>query len=339
MTPDVPSAVDASELKQTIARFAIPDNRKAIIQVLNTFLPYGILWAVMLHLVMTGRPYSWTLLLAVPAALLLVRIFIIFHDCGHGSFTTSKTVNRVLGFISGVLTFTPFDDWTWAHAVHHGTAGDLDRRGTGDVWTLTVDEYRALPRWKRAVYRVFRYPVFLFFVVPGILFLVIQRFPTKGTGAKQRKSVWLTDLAIALILLAAHLTIGLTAYLKVQLPIILIAATAGVWLFYVQHQFETVYWAHSDDRDPVRVALEGSSFYRLPKLLQWCSGNIGFHHIHHLNARVPNYRLEACQRALPPLPGVCELTLLSSLRCMAYRLWDERTRRMRSFRELRQSES
>lgn len=326
---------ETSDLKEIINRYASPDTKKAMLQVLDTFLPYAALWGGMLWLVMAGYPYWITLLVAIPAALLLVRIFIIFHDCGHRSFFRSRSANRVMGTICGILTFTPFEDWTRAHAIHHGAAGNLDRRGIGDVWTMTVTEYVRAPWWKRALYRVFRNPVFLLLIAPGFLFLAIQRLPTKGAGPRERTSVWLTNLLILLLLIAAHYTIGIKAFILVQLPIILIAASSGIWLFYVQHQFKDVYWAAETDRDPVKVALEGSSYYKLPRVLQWFSGNIGFHHIHHLNSRVPNHRLQACCESLPPLENVRLITLRKSLESLRLRLWNEASRQMISFRELR----
>lgn len=321
--------------KQIIASYASPDTKKATIQIFNTFIPYLALWGAMLWLVMNGFPYWITLLVAIPAALLLVRIFIIFHDCGHRSFFRSMTANRIMGYVSGILTFTPFEDWTRAHAVHHGAAGDLDRRGIGDIWTLTVNEYLSAPWWKRALYRIFRNPFFLLLIAPGFLFLVIQRWPTRGGGPKERRSVWITNAVIALILVGAHFTIGVGTFFLIQLPLILIAATSGLWLFYVQHQFEDVYWARHAERDPIKAALEGSSFYKLPRVLQWLSGNIGFHHIHHLNSRIPNHRLEACWKSLPNMENIRQLTFFKSFRTLRLRLWNEATQRMISFGELR----
>jgi acyl-lipid omega-6 desaturase (Delta-12 desaturase) len=316
------------------AAYETPSVRKAVWQLINTFVPYLALWGAMLFLVLRGYPYWVTLVLAVPAAALLIRIFIFFHDCCHGSFFASDRANRTFGYICGILTFTPFDDWRRAHAAHHATAGDLDRRGMGDVWTMTVEEYLAASPMRRVAYRILRNPVVMFGLAPAALSLVCNRFPHRGAGRRERRSVAITNLAIAGMLVAAGLTIGVGPYLSIQLPVLIIAGTVGVWLFYVQHQFEGVYWSRHGDWDPLRAALEGSSYYKLPKLLQWCTGSIGLHHIHHARPGVPNYNLQRCQDGVEPAQAVEPLTLRKSLGSLRLNLWDEREGRLVSFRSV-----
>jgi omega-6 fatty acid desaturase (delta-12 desaturase) len=318
-----------------VAKYGKADRRRALWQIANTFVPYMLLWVLMVGTVQLGYSYWLTLALAVVASGFMVRIFILFHDCTHGSFFASQRANTVLGYITGIITFTPFDEWRYSHAVHHGTAGDLDRRGVGDIWTMTVSEYQAAGKGQRLLYRLFRNPFFLFGLGPSLKFLIVQRFPKPGGKRRHRMSVYITDLAILAIILVAALTIGLKTYLLVQLPIMVIGGAAGVWLFYVQHQYEGVYWARHEEWDPFRAALDGSSYYKLPKVLQWFTGNIGFHHIHHLRARIPNYRLQKCYEMVPAMQAIKPLSLMSSVKCLWLNLWDEERQRLVSFREAR----
>lgn len=268
--------------------------------------------------------YWLTLLLAIPAAGFAIRLFIIFHDAGHGSFFKSKVANDWIGRITGVLLFTPYYSWRHSHAIHHATAGDLDRRGTGDVWTLTVDEFYTLPKWKRLAYRLYRNPFIIFVIGPTIDFVVLQRFISEDKrDPRVAASIRNTNFAILGVVIAASLTIGIVPYLLVQLPIIALASSLGVWLFYVQHQYEDVYWERHEQWDFATAALYGSSFYKLPKILQWFSGNIGFHHIHHLSPRIPNYALERCHNENELFQQVEPLTLRTSLKSLRVRLWDE----------------
>jgi acyl-lipid omega-6 desaturase (Delta-12 desaturase) len=311
-----------------------PSLRKAIWQLINTFVPYAALWILMVFLVQQGYSYWMALALAVPASLLLVRIFIFFHDCAHNSFFASRRANRILGYISGILTFTPYDDWRRSHGIHHGTAQDLDRRGVGDIYTLTSDEYLAASQMAKLAYRFFRNPLILFGPLPLIYFLIRQRFPSKVATTRERYSVVLTDLAILAMIGFASVTIGLRTYLLIQVLIMGIAAPIGLWLFYVQHTFQGVYWARHQDWDPVRVALEGASYYQLPKWLHWFTGNIGFHHAHHLRPRIPNYHLPQFYRAVPALKAVRPLTIRQSLASLRLNLWDEKARKLVSFRSV-----
>ena len=295
----------------------------------NTHIPYfGLLVLMYFSL---GVSYWITLALAIPAAGFLCRNFIIFHDCGHGSFFKSKKANRILGFFSGLLTFMPSYYWSHQHAKHHASAGDLDHRGDGDIWTLTVQEYLALSPWRRLWYRIYRNPIFLFGIAPLYLFFVHYRYWRPGDNKRVRWSTMRTNIAIVGILVAVSMTIGIKAYIMIQLPIMIVAASAGVWLFYVQHQFENTYWARNEEWCYVRHALEGSSYYKLPWLLQWFSGNIGFHHVHHLSPRIPNYHLQACHESHEMFTDVKHITLWTSLKCLGYRLWDEERKKLVGF--------
>jgi len=317
-----------------MARFEAARWKTAWAQVLNTLVPYLALWVLMVYGLKRGWPYGAVLLLTLPAAGFLVRLFILFHDCCHGSFFPSRRMNTLLGSVAGVLTFTPFAAWGADHNTHHINVGNLDRRGVGDVDTWTVEEYRKASPVARLRYRAYRHPFVLFVLGPIWTFLITFRFFPKNAGRMERWSVLLTDAALAGIVALAWATIGLKTYLLVQGPVIFLAGVFGIWLFYVQHQFEGTYWARESDYDPLKAALQGSSYYRLPRLLQWFSGNIGFHHIHHLRPRIPNYNLEPCQEAFPALADVKPLTLGESLRCMRLALWDEESRRLIAFRDL-----
>jgi omega-6 fatty acid desaturase (delta-12 desaturase) len=280
--------------------------------------------------------YWLTLILAIPAAGFMVRIFIISHDCGHGSFFKSKKARDIIGFITGVITFVPYKHWRHSHAIHHATSSNLDRRGLGDVWTLTVNEYLALSFWRRLEYRLYRNPFIMFTVGPLYQFLIAQRFPEKGAKKKERNSVYLTNLAIAGIIILSSLTIGIKAYIIIQLSVMFFAALGGVWLFYVQHQFEDVYWERNESWDFQAAALQGSSYYQLPAILHWFSGNIGFHHIHHLNSRIPNYYLKNCHRILTQHIEIEPITMLKSFKSLKCRLWDEKNDKLVGFGYLKQ---
>jgi omega-6 fatty acid desaturase (delta-12 desaturase) len=316
--------------KKIVARYQQPSIGRAVWQLVNTVVPFILLWGLMCY---TCHVSWWlTVPLAILAGAFLVRVFIIFHDCGHGSFFKSKTVNHIAGAITGMLTFTPYYHWRWEHAIHHSTSGDLDRRGTGDIWTLTVQEYLESSRWKRLAYRLARNPVILFVVAPLWLFLIQQRLPKFRAPARERYSVYWTNLAIGAFAAAMIYFIGLKAYLIIQGIILLTAASSGVWLFYVQHQFEGAYWERSGEWDYMTAAIKGSSYYKLPRILQWFSGNIGFHHIHHLSPRIPNYNLEECHRSEEFFQTVKPVTFWRSFKSLTFRLWDEQSRKLVSFR-------
>jgi len=316
-----------------VAGYQKPAIWRSLWQVINSLVPYAALW----YLAYLSLAVSWwiTVPLAVLAGGFLVRVFIIHHDCGHGSFFKSRRANDVLGFITGVLTFTPYYQWRGEHALHHSTAGDLDRRGTGDVWTLTVQEYLESSRWNRFLYRLARNPVVLFVIAPLFLFVVKHRFTSAKATKRERHSVYWTNLAVLALATGLSLIFGLKAYLVIQLTAMLVAGSAGVWLFYVQHQFEGVYWERRGAWDYTAAALQGSSFYKLPKVLQWFSGNIGFHHIHHLSSRIPNYNLEKCHDASPLFQSVKAVTLFPSLKSFTFRLWDEPRKKLVGYGHLR----
>ncbi len=320
--------------KEAVAKYRNPVLRRSIGQLVTSIVPYLALWALMIWSLSIS--YWITLAIAVVAAGFLVRIFIIFHDCGHGSFFRSRKANRLFEFLTGVMTFTPYRHWRHMHAQHHATSGDLDRRGPGEIWTLTVREYLEASRWRRFAYRFVRNPLVLFGLAPFFLFLVQHRFSSKRAGDRERRGVHWTNAALLLIVTLMSVTIGIEAYVLIQLPVIVLAATAGIWLFYVQHQFEGVQWARRSNWVYAEAALRGSSFYKLPKLLQWFTGNIGFHHIHHLSPAIPNYNLERCHRETPLFQQVEPVTLWASMKSLSFRLWDEQRMRLVGFRRIRQ---
>jgi omega-6 fatty acid desaturase (delta-12 desaturase) len=321
--------------KAIVAEHEKPRFWRASWQILTTVGGYLALWCLMY----LSLSVSWwlTLPLAILAGAMLVRVFIIFHDCGHGSFFKSPAANRAWGRVTGLLTFTPFAYWKWEHDAHHGASGHLNRRGTGDIWTLTVEEYLQASRWKKFAYRLARNPFVLFGFAPLYLFLVHNRFPHPQTKRKGRASIWLTNLALAGLVAAQIAVFGWLPWLIIQLTVFGVAGSAGVWLFYVQHQFEDTYWESGGNWDYTEAALKGSSFYKLPRVLQWFSGNIGFHHIHHLSPRIPNYQLEHCHLSQPMFSEVKPLTLAASLRTIHLHLWDESASRLIGFCQLRNS--
>lgn len=320
-----PTPTEQVRWQAIVAKYAKPDLRRSLWQVANTLIPYFILWYLMIRSVEVS--YWITLALAVLAAGFLMRAFIIFHDCGHGSFFKSQKWNDFLGIITGILNFTPYYRWKHDHAIHHATAGDLDRRGTGDVYTMTVKEYLAAPWWKKTGYRIMRNPFALLGVGPLLVFVVTQRIPLPSQGKREKASVWWTNLALAVIAALMCLLVGWKTYVLVQLPIIFISSTLGIWLFYVQHNFDPSYWDNHEGWEFVKAGLQGSSFYKLHPILQWFSGNIGFHHIHHLSSKIPNYNLPQCYYE-NPLFHVKPLTFVASLKSLSLRLYDEEQKMM-----------
>lgn len=319
--------------KGKVLEYQQPSLWRAVMQLVDTLGLYALLWYLTWRSLTVS--YWLALGLAILAGGVLVRVFIIFHDCGHGSFFRSQRANDIVGFIAGVLTFTPYYHWRWEHAIHHASAGNLDKRGTGDVWTMTVQEYIAATRWTRFRYRLARNPFVLFLIAPLLLFIVLQRFPSRDANPRERHSVYWMDLAILVMVAGMSALIGFKAYLLIQLTVMAVASGAGIWMFYVQHQFEDVHWERGEEWDFTDAALRGSSYYKLPKILQWFTGNIGFHHIHHLSARIPNYNLERCHRELLLAQDVKPITLLSSLKSLSLRLWDEESKQLVGYREMR----
>ncbi len=325
--------IDNQSWIKVISKYNRPDIRKSIWQIINSLGPYIILWYLMY--LSLDISYWITIGLSFFAAGFLVRIFIIFHDCGHGSFFKSARANTIIGIILGSLTFTPHDHWHREHAIHHKNVGNLDKRGNGDVWTLTVEEYLQLSPGKKFIYRLYRNPVFLFGIAPFFLFVVLLRFTKKSMKSSERKSVYITNLILLAYISGLILLLGWKAFLLIQLPVVYLSTVAGVWLFYVQHQFDEVIWSREDMWNYSRMALEGSSYLKFPKILQWFSGNIGFHHIHHLSPKIPNYKLEKCHRENKIFGGIKPVTFIPSLHTMSLRLWDEKMGQLISFRRFR----
>ena len=316
-----------------IRKYNQPDVRKSIWQIINSLGPYLILWVLMYYSLEIS--YWITVGLSVIAAGFLVRIFIIFHDCGHGSFFTSTRANRIVGTILGSLAFTPYDRWHRDHAIHHKTVGNLDKRGVGDIWTLTVDEYKALSPGNKLVYRIYRHPVILFGIGAFFLFVIWFRFMKKGLNVNERRNTHLTNLIIVSCITGLIFLMGWKSFLVIQIPVIYFASAAGAWLFYVQHQFEDVIWARHEKWDYKEMALHGSSYLKFPRILQWFSGNIGFHHVHHLGPTIPNYNLERCHRENRIFGVVKPVLFIKSIQTMKFRLWDEQIGQLISFRQFR----
>jgi omega-6 fatty acid desaturase (delta-12 desaturase) len=322
----------ANGWKSVVARYQRPDTRSAVTQLLTTLVPLAAVLALMYQA--TAVSHWITLLLALPAAGLLVRTFIIMHDCAHGSFLPSKRANTIIGWITGVLTMTPFGQWRHDHSLHHASSGDLDRRGHGDVPTLTVREYQALPRGARLRYRLLRNPFVLFGLGP-IHWILTNRIPPRGpdVSARQLRSVWGTNALIVAVVIAVVAWVGLPAFLLVYGVPMYIAAAAGIWLFYVQHQFEGTYWREHAEWDYAPSAIRGSSYLKLPAVLDWFTGSIGLHHVHHLGPRIPNYALNRCHADNPLFHDVTTLTLAQSVRTLRLTLWDESRQQLVGFRE------
>lgn len=279
-----------------------------------------------------GTPYWLTLMLGVVAAAFLLRLFILFHDCVHGSLFPKKEVNTFVGTVLGLLVFTSFADWRFSHLRHHASYADLDARGYGDIWTLTQTEYEKSSKVMKLAYRFYRSPFVLIGLGALIAFLLRYRLPAKHVTRKERSGIIFTNLALALIIVMACQTIGWRTYLLIQFPLIWMAGTVGVFLFYVQHQFDGVYWARRKEWDALKAAMEGSSFYNLPPVLRWFSSNIGYHHVHHLGVRIPNYRLKECCDAIPALRNKAPLTIRQSLAALRLHIWDEQNRQLTGFK-------
>jgi len=320
---------------QLVSKYQMPSNIKSIWQLANSFLPFVILWYLMF--ISLDVSYWITLALAFPAAGFIARLFIIQHDCGHGSFFNSKKANDYTGMLISVFTLTPYHYWRKSHAIHHASAGNLEHRGIGDIYTMTVQEYLKKSKWERFKYRLYRNPLILFLVIPTVLFAVIYRIPDFREKALKsvHKSVYWTTFAITVLVAVIIWLIGFKEFLMVQVPITFISSSTGTWLFFIQHQFEDTYWDSNDAWDYTQAAMEGSSFYKLPKVLQWFTGNIGFHHIHHLSPKIPNYMLEKCHKENPLFQKAKILTLRTSFKSTFLSLWDEQQKKLISFRQLK----
>jgi acyl-lipid omega-6 desaturase (Delta-12 desaturase) len=329
--------VSARDWTKILNRYREPSHTRSVFELIITAGSFALLWVLMLAALKVG--YWLTLIVALPAAGCLVRLFMIQHDCGHGSLFRHRLANDWVGRMIGALTLTPYDYWRRSHAIHHASAGDLDHRGVGDITTLTVREYLKLSWWGRLGYRLYRHPIVLFGVGPAYQFILQHRLPVgmMRKGWQPWISTMATNAAIALLMLGAMWLVGVTPFLLVHLPVTLLASSIGVWLFYVQHQFEDTFWAEHPHWTLHEAALHGSSHYDLPGVLRWFTANIGVHHVHHLCSRIPYYRLPQVLRDYPELKGIGRLTLLQSLGCVRLTLWDETRNKLISFAQLRRS--
>ena len=332
-SPSRTSGPEPTDIRDALAVYARPRRGRSLLDLATSVGPYVALLVAM-YLALDVSPLL-TLALALPAAAFLLRAYIVFHDCAHGSFLPSKRANVWLGRVLGLLMYSPFQGWRHEHVVHHATAGDLDRRGVGDLPTLTVAEYRARGWWGRLGYRLFRNPLVMFGLGPIYAFVLGPRLVPRSARPRIRRSVIATNTVLAVLVALACWLIGWKQYLLVQWPAALIAGSAGVWLFYVQHQFEGTYWQRSGQWSYVRAALEGSSYLKLPKLLQFFTGNIGLHHVHHLSTRIPNYNLQRAHDDNPIFRDVPTLTLWDGLKAVRLKLWDEDRLRLVTFAEAR----
>jgi omega-6 fatty acid desaturase (delta-12 desaturase) len=328
-------AQEAASWSARLARWRQPDPKRSIWQLASTAVFFVAGWILMYFSLRVS--YWLTLALALPTAFMLVRLFIVQHDCGHGSFFKSSKIADAVGTVIGFVTLTPYHYWKRAHAIHHATSGNLDHRGFGDIDTLTVDEYRKLSAWGRFKYRLYRHPAVLFGIGPVYLFLIEHRLPfiAPKEWRRERRSIVINNLGIAAAVVALLWLVGPKALLAVHVPVLLVSCTAGVWLFFVQHQFPETYWEHDGRWQYETAALAGCSYYKLPKVLQWLTGNIGIHHVHHLHAGIPNYFLQKVMDRFPELQRAPTLTLWQSLKCVPLALWDEQRRRLVSFNALR----
>jgi acyl-lipid omega-6 desaturase (Delta-12 desaturase) len=331
---NLPVTGDPRALAQSLAGYREPSCARSIFEIVITVLPLVLFWLLMWASLEIG--YWLCLLLSVPAAGFLVRLFMIQHDCGHGSFFRRRVVNDWVGRVIGVVTLTPYDFWRRTHAIHHAHSGNLDHRGIGDIDMLTVREYLALSPWRRLRYRLYRHPLIMFGIGPAYHFVLRQRLPfgLMRSGWRPWLSTMATNIAIVILVTMMILLVGVGPFLRVHLPITLLGASIGVWLFYVQHQFEDTFWTHDSDWNFHESALRGSSHYDLPHVLRWFTANIGVHHVHHLCSRIPYYRLPSVLRDHPQLAATGRLTLLESVKCVRMVLWDEAQQRGIPFRDL-----
>ncbi|MDZ5473918.1 fatty acid desaturase [Bacillus sp. 31A1R] len=322
-----------ANLRKQVAPYEKSNLKTSIFQMINTIGPFFLLWVLAYQSLSIS--YWLTLPICIVAAGFLVRIFIIFHDCTHYSFFKSRKANKIVGTITGIITIFPFSQWQHEHTVHHATSSNLDKRGTGDIWMLTIDEYLAAPWHIKFAYRFYRNPIVMFGIGPIFVFLIQNRFNRKNARMNERLNTYLTNVSIAAIITVLCMTIGWQSFLLVQGTIFLISGAAGIWLFYVQHTFEDTYFEHDEKWEYVLAAVEGSSFYKLPKVLQWMTGNIGYHHVHHLAPRVPNYKLEEVHNNTSDLKNVPTVTLSTSIKSLKFHLWDEKNKNFIGFKDLK----
>ncbi|GKU76277.1 fatty acid desaturase [Paenibacillus sp. L3-i20] len=322
-----------ANLKKSVAPFEKSELRVSIRQIMNTLVPLFVLWYAAYYSL--AFSYWLTLAICVLTSGFVIRAFIIFHDCCHGSFFKNKKANDIMGIITGVLTLVPYQQWKNSHAIHHATSSNLDKRGVGDMWVLTVEEFAAASWKTKLYYRIYRHPLVMFGIGPIAVFAIQYRFNRKDARRKERLNTYLMNVLIVAVYALMCWAIGWKAFLMIQGPIFYISAMLGIWLFYVQHQFEDSYFENEDEWSYVKAAVDGSSYYKLPKLLQWLTGNIGFHHVHHLSPKVPNYYLEDAHDSTPPLQKATTITIRQSLQSLKFRLWDEENKQFVSFKAVK----
>jgi len=323
--------IKVENITKGLSTFQRSSNLRSAWQIANTLIPYALLWVLAYYAL--NISYWLALPVIILASGFMIRTFIIFHDCGHQSFFHSRRANDFWGVITGVLTFTPYYYWHANHARHHATSANLDKRGEGDVWMMTVEEYITAPRNEKLKYRFYRHPVIMFLLGPLFITLVTHRVIRRKASKKEKVSVYGTNLGILLVAATLCFMMGWKAYLIVQFSILYLALIMGIWLFYVQHQFEDVYWSRQRNWNFFTASLEGGSFYKLPAVLRWFTGSIGYHHVHHVNPRIPNYNLAKCHDQIPELRSIKPVDLFSSLKALGFRLLDEETGKMVGFRE------
>lgn len=322
-----------AQLRKHVSPFEKADVKKSIRQMINTILPFLAAWFL------AYQALSISIFLTIPLAIIaagfVVRMFIIFHDCTHGSFFKNKKANNIVGTIMGVLTLFPYEKWKREHSIHHASSGNLDKRGVGDIWVMTIEEYIAASKWTRLQYRLYRNPLVMFGLGPLYLIMITSRFNRKDARKKERTNTYVINAALVVLYGAVIALVGWQSFLIVQGITMFTAGLLGIWLFYVQHTFEDSYFEDESEWDYVKAAIEGSSYYELPKVLQWVTGNIGFHHVHHLSPRVPNYNLEKAHTLTPPLQKATTIGLLSSLKSLRYKLYDAKNKTFVTFRDIK----
>ncbi|WP_114167460.1 fatty acid desaturase [Exiguobacterium sp. TNDT2] len=322
-----------AQLRKHVSPFEKADAKKSVRQMINTILPFLAAW------ILAYQALQISVFVAIPLAIVaagfVVRMFIIFHDCTHGSFFKNKKSNAIVGTIMGILTLFPYEKWKREHSIHHASSGNLDKRGVGDIWVMTIEEYVAASKWTRLQYRLYRNPLVMFGLGPLFLILITSRFNRKDARKKERNNTYLINLSLVVLYALVIALVGWKAFLIVQGTTMFTAGVLGIWLFYVQHTFEDSYFEDESEWDYVKAAIEGSSYYELPKVLQWVTGNIGFHHVHHLSPRVPNYNLEQAHTSTPPLQKATTIGLFSSLKSLRYKLYDAKNKTFVTFRDIK----
>ncbi|WP_017379676.1 fatty acid desaturase [Paenisporosarcina sp. TG-14] len=321
------------QLRKLIAPFEKSDTTASVKQIINSIPPFFILWFLAYQSLEIS--VFLTVALAIVASGFVIRIFIIFHDCTHGSFFKSKKANAILGSITGIITLFAFEKWKRDHSIHHATSSNLDKRGTGDVWVMTIDEYIEASPGRRFGYRLYRNPLVMFGLGPLFLYLVSNRFNRKDARKKEKMNTYLINVAIVALYGFMIWLVGIQAFAIIQGTLLIVAGSLGIWLFYVQHQFEDSYFVEEEEWDYVKAAVDGSSFYKLPKVLQWLTGNIGYHHVHHLSPRIPNYKLEEAHESSPPLHQATTINLKTSLKSFNFRLYDESKKTFVTFKDVK----